>query len=450
MLLRIKKIAREYLCNKPDLKLVSINSAWLIGDKIVRLFLGLFVSVWIARYLGPEQYGKLAYAIAFIAIFQAISTLGLDTIIVREIARDTNTSNQILGTSIILRLVSSLVSFFSAWLIISIISPDDFEIYILVVLIGLGVIFQTSDIIDLWFQSQSQSRRTIIAKFVSYVIATVFKFFLVITSASLWLFSIAIAGEVALSAIALYISYRKHSTTKKWTWNMFLAKKMLSQSWPLLLSGISVVLFMRSSQLMMNELMDAASVGIYSSAQLLSELWYFLPMTLVLSFAPIIARKKRDSEASYISSLEKIFSLMWLISITISITIIFSSELIITILFGDSFNAASSILSIHILTLIPVCIGVTQSLWLINENKTHIALYQALAGVISAIGLNFLLISKYGMIGGAIAIVTSQFIQVFIISALLAPTLFILQIRSLIALKSYPVKIAHLVISSKN
>ncbi len=440
------KAIRGHFHDRPSLKLISVNSGWLIGDKLLRMFVGLFITAWVARYLGPDEYGKLAYLIAFLAMFHAFSRLGLDSIIVRDIAQKPGIANQVLGTAFRLRLGASLLSFAAACLAIRVIYPENVEFQFLVILVGSGVIFQTADIVDLWFQSQSQSRRTVTAKAISYVIAGVVKVVLIVTSAPLWLFAAAFGGETVLSAIALHMSYRKHPVLTRWAWNVALARKMLHQSYPLLLSGMSIIVYMKSSQLIIKALVDSASVGIYSSAQLLSELWYFLPMTIVASVAPVIARKKAESEVAYTSALQNVFGLMWLIAICISIAVSVSSGLIVTTLFGEAYRDSASILSIHIFTLIPVCIGITQSLWLINENKSSLALYQALAGAIFSIGLNFLLISQYGIIGGAVATVVSQFIQAFAVNAFLAPALFELQVKSLFALSS---KI-RLVLSSSN
>jgi len=427
---------RGHLKDRPTLKLVSINSGWLIGDKLLRLFIGLFVSAWVARFLGPDQYGKLAYVIAFLAMFHVFSRLGLDSIIVRDIAKELGIANQVLGTAFRLRLCASAFSFAAACLAIYVIFPKNIEYNLLVITIGFGIVFQTADIVDLWFQSQSQSRRTVIAKVISYVIAAAVKVVLIVTGAPLWLFAAAIGGETALSAVALYISYKKYPVSRRWAWNTVVAREMLHQSYPLLLSGMSIIIYMKSSQLIINALEGSVAVGIYSSAQLLSELWYFLPMTIVASVAPVIARKKSESEMVYTAALQNVFGLMWLISLSISVVIAVSSGLIVKVLFGDAYSGAAVILSIHIFSLIPVCIGVTQSLWLINENKSFLALYQALAGAISSIGLNFLLISKYGIVGGAIATVVSQFIQAFLVNALLAPSLFRIQVKSLIELMS--------------
>ena len=64
------------------------NTSWLFGEKILRMIVGLFVGIWVARYLGPEQFGLFSYAQGFVGLFTAISTLELDGIVVRELIKD--------------------------------------------------------------------------------------------------------------------------------------------------------------------------------------------------------------------------------------------------------------------------------------------------------------------------------------------------------------------------
>ena len=82
-------------------------------DKLFKLLLGLLVSAWVARYLGPAQYGELAYVLAFLAFFQAVAVLGMDGIIVRDMAKDKTKAGEILGTAFVLRITVG----FSCWII---------------------------------------------------------------------------------------------------------------------------------------------------------------------------------------------------------------------------------------------------------------------------------------------------------------------------------------------
>jgi PST family polysaccharide transporter len=135
------------------------NTSWLIADKMVRMGIGFLVGVWLARYLGPEQFGILNYATAFFALFSAVATLGLDEIVVRDIVRATDPNNEILGTSFVLKFVGGLAAFTLAVVAVFFIRPTDALTQTLVMVIAFGSVFQAFDVIDFWFQSEVVSKR---------------------------------------------------------------------------------------------------------------------------------------------------------------------------------------------------------------------------------------------------------------------------------------------------
>ena len=200
------------LKHNPNLKAVGANFGWLVGDKVLRLLVALVVSAWIARYLGPERYGVLAYAFTFVAMFQAISLLGLDNLVVRDLAAGPAQAHRYLGTAFRLRLIGALVAYGLMMTVALVFQHDNKLITVVIALVGLSIFFQISDVIDLWFQSQVQSRRTVLAKAVSYLITAAIKIIMVTSGAGLIAFASASALETALSAIALYFSYQRLRT----------------------------------------------------------------------------------------------------------------------------------------------------------------------------------------------------------------------------------------------
>lgn len=373
----------------------------------------------------------LASAIAFLTILQAFAALGLDNIVVRQIAQSPESAHTVLGTALVLRLLASTLSLLVAALVGFVLYQDDLRTLIVLFLVASGIIFQSADVIDLWFQSQSKSRLTVTAKAVAYVCAAVLKVSLIISSAPLWSFAAAQSIELAISAAALRFSYSQYKVQRKWTWQASTVKELLTQSFPFLLSGLSIVVYMKSSQVIVSQLLDHRALGLYSTAQVLSELWYFLPMTIATSVAPAIARQKLVSEVDYNTTIERIFSFMWVLSIGLSTLICLNSSFVVAMLYGKAYAEAAAVLAVHTFTLIPVSIGVIQSLWLVNENKGRVAIYQALVGAVTSVSLNLYLIPKFGILGGAVAILLSQTIQAFAVNILFAPDLFKLQFRSL-------------------
>lgn len=419
------------LVDRPNLRLFGANSGWLIGDKLIKLVVAVFVSAWVARYLGPAQYGVLAYAITFISMFQAFALLGLDNIVVRDIAGTPANAPSVLGTALRLRLGGALIGYGALALTLIITTNDEPQLVGIVLIIGLCVFFQVTDVIDLWFQANSQSRRTVIAKTSSYLLIAGLKIALILTGSTLFYFALAQAMEAAFTAMALALTYLFFKTEKKWVWDRALAKRMLLQSWPILVSGLSILIYMRISVFFLKDFSGSAAVGIYAAGTSLSEVWYFVPTMLAASAAPIIARKRLEGITGYTITFKKLFALMWYFALLISMLNVLLADILIDLLYGESYEESAAVLAIHSFSLIAVSLGVFQSIWIVNEGRTRLALYQAITGALVAIFLGLVLIPTYGPLGAAYSTVAAQFAQAFLANAIFARPLFKLQVMSL-------------------
>jgi PST family polysaccharide transporter len=425
------------LGNRPNLRAFAVNVSWLAVDKLTRLFVAVFISAWIARYLGPEQYGQLAYALTLVAMFQALSMLGLDNLVVRDIASASERAHLVLGTAVRLRCVGAAGAYITLGATVAVLHGNDPPMAGIILMAGLCILLQVTEVIDLWFQSQLQSRRTVVAKLLSYLTTAVLKVSLVMAGASLTWFAAVGAVEAALTAFSLIVSYRLFRTRMRWVWDPILARQLIKQSWPLLISGLSVFLYMRVSIIVLRERAGSAEVGLYSVGATLSEMWYFIPMIIFSSIAPIIARKRAEGADAYQRTMRQLFSAMWVISFAVAAFNIVGASTIVNLLYGHQYTKSAEVFAIHALTFPPVCIGVVQSVWLINEGRSKIALLQAIAGASIALMLNLLLTPNYGAHGAAIVTVVSQFVQAFLVNAFLAPDLFRLQCRSLLLFKAF-------------
>jgi O-antigen/teichoic acid export membrane protein len=410
---------------------IGANFGWLVADKMMRLIIGLLVSAWVARYLGPENFGVFAYALTFIAIFQAIAQLGLDNLIVRDISADPSQAHLYLGTALRLRIISAILIYIVMILFAVAFHFDDKYTILLIAIAGLSLFFQVSDVVDLWYQSQLKSKRTVLAKAITYCVVASIKILLIINGAELIEFAAVTAFEAALALVAMYFSYNFFRTPDHWIWSNHIAVKLIRQSWPLLLSGLSILLYMRVGVFFLKESSGSTGVGLYTVGASLSEIWYFVPMALASSIAPLVSRKRVEDTEGYQRLILKLFSAMWLFSVTIVLFNVLTAKYWVALIYGEQYRDSSEIFALHTLTFIPVCLGVMQSIWLINEGRSKLTLFQAISGAICALFLNIFLTPEFGPHGAAASTVISQFVQAFLINALLAKDLFRLQFRSL-------------------
>jgi polysaccharide transporter, PST family len=395
------------------------NTGWLMADRILRMGVGLVTGVWVARYLGTEQFGLLSYAGAFVALFSTIATLGLPPLVVRTITDSPEQRSEILGTTFWLQLLGGTATLVLSVGTMFVLRHDDRIMLSLVAMFAASTIFQAFETIDLWFQSCVQSKYTVIAKNTAFLIIAVVKVVLITFKAPLLAFAAAMLAEVMVGMLGLIIlyHYQGHSI-RAWRWSGILAQKLLKESWPLILSGLSIIIYMRVDQIMLGQLVGDQMVGVYSAATRISEVWYFVPGAIASSVSPgIYAAKKAGDESLYYRRIGQSLRVVSLIAIAIVVPMTFLSSTIVTGLFGREYAAAGPILAIHIWAAWFVFTGIGTSTWFIAEGLSHLSFQRTLVGAVINIGLNFVLIPQYGGIGAAIATVISQAFASFLANA---------------------------------
>ncbi|MFM6509440.1 MAG: flippase, partial [Dolichospermum sp.] len=249
---------------------------------------------------------------------------------------------------------------------------------------------------------------TVIAKNTAFVITALVKVALISFHAPLIAFAWAALGEVSLGAIGLIISYRVRGYSPwLWPWSLPLAKTLLTESWPLILSGLAIMVYVKIDQIMLGQMIGDKAVGLYSAATRISEVWYFIPMAMASSVSPAIYAAKEVSESLFYRRIEQFLRLLSWLSIVVAVPMSFLSGTIITVLFGKSYEASASILAIHVWASLFVFMGVGASPWFIAEGLTKLSFQRTLLGAITNVLLNLILIPMYAGVGASIATVIS-------------------------------------------
>lgn len=391
-----------------ELSKILANFSWLLVDKVLRMGVGLFTSISIARYLGVEKFGNLNYSLAFVTLFSTISSLGINAIVIRSIVQEPENKKQLLGTAFYLKLIGGLISLAITVGCISVLRTNDLQTIILVSVIALSGIVQSFDTIDIWFQSQVNSKYSVLASNLAFFIASFFRLYLISAQAPLILFGWAILLELIISGIFLIIAYKIDGYSPfQWSWSLPLARKILAESWPMIFAGLSMIAYMKIDQIMLGEMIGNTSVSIYSVAARISEVWYFIPVAVNASFSSSIFKAKEVSESLYYEKIEKVARLLGLLALATALPVSFFSERIILILFGNEYIAAAPVLSIHIWASPFIFMGSAASSWYIAEKLNFLILRRTLIALFINLVLNLLLIPILAEVGAAIATVFS-------------------------------------------
>jgi O-antigen/teichoic acid export membrane protein len=417
---------------------IAANTGWLVFDRLIRVLLGLTVGAWIARYLGPSRFGELSYVVAFIALFQAVANLGADGIVVRDLARATERAASILGTALWMRLSAGVVCWLVAIVIMAAIHPADHELILMTLIVGGSLVFQASDTVDLWFQSQTRSRRTVAAKLTAYAVSNGAKALLIALHAPLVAFAWAMSLDFVLAAAGMALAYRGFPTPERWRAHRAMMVELLAECWPFLAAGVGTMLYMRIDQIMLKELLSERDLGFYSAAVPLSQVWNVVPVVLTTSLAPFVARRKIEGEEPYRRALASIFRLYAGCGLIVSLLTSVAAPWIILLLYGKTFERSASVLSIHVLSNVFIYLGIAQGLWIVNERRGRISLYKGLAGAVVSVVGNWFVIPRFGIVGCAVVYVFAQFVAAVASNWVLAPDMLVMQIRGLLFLPPSP------------
>jgi PST family polysaccharide transporter len=431
---------RSKIAHRPNLQKILTNTGWLFGDKFLRMGVGLIVGVWVARYLGPEQFGLMNYAIAFVSLFAAVANLGLNGIVVRDLVQDPSGAGITMGTAFTLQALGGLCAFGLALVAIIYVRPNDALAKLTIALLALLMVVKATDVVRYWFESQIQSKYVVWTENGFFLFFAAIKIGLIVAEASLMAFIWAMFAEGLLVAVGLLGVYAlQGGKLSAWRYRFNRAKTLLNDSWPLILSGLAIMVYMRIDQIMLGQMLGDESVGIYSAAVRISEVCYFIPISIAASVFPSIIEAKKTSETNYYQRLQKLYDIMVLLALAVAIPMTFLSNWIVTLLFGTAFQKAGAVLAIHIWAGVFVFLGVASGKWYLVENLQRISLYRTLLGAFTNIILNLILIPNYGAFGAAIATVVSYSVAAYFSDLLSVQTriVFIMKTKSLFLARFY-------------
>lgn len=391
-----------------------LNTSWMFGEQVLRIVAGLFVGIYVARYLGPEQFGIYSYAIAFVALFGVIAKLGLDGIVVRDLVNHPEKRDTYLGTAFWLKLFGALLTLATLTIAVRF-TGNDATTNLYVFIIASGLIFQSFEVVDSYFQSRVLSKYVSIAKLIQLVLSSALKLYFIFIQAGLfWFVLVSLIDQITLALTLAFAYWRQKIGGFLGRFEVGTAKAMLKNSWPLILSGIAIVLYMRIDQIMIKEMLGEREVGLYSAAVRLSEAWYFVPVIITTSLFPAIVNARKTDQELYNKRLQRLYSVMVYFAVGIALPVTFMAEDIVVTLYGTHYQDAGTVLSIHIWAGLFVGLGVVNGQWFLAENLQHLATRNTLIGAAANVALNYILIPVYGVTGAALATFISYGVAAYI------------------------------------
>jgi len=414
------------------------NLSWLLMTRVLRIFLSIFVSIWVARYLGPTEYGLFNYVLALIALISIFSSLGLEQIFVKRLLESKKDENSLLGSAFLLKLIGSFILIALSFLIA--VLKDESGVFILLVsFISLSYIFKAFEVIRFWFEAHIMSRESSQVDLYVMILSSLFKVLLIVFDAGVVWFGISVLFEAVILAIGLIIIYMKQQSILSWKVSSQLMKDLLINAWPLILAGALFTIYTKIDQIMLGDMLDNTTVGIYVAAVTLSQGWLFLPSITGKAFYPQMLNAKNESRQKYLVTTQHLLNIIAFISILVSVLITFLSTYIILLTFGESYSLSAPILALHVWGGVFTAMSAISYRYFITENLQKTSFYRGIVGLVVNIALNFVLIPIYGGVGAAVATVVSLAFSLYLFNAFTQSTreMFLMQTRAIFLVDAF-------------
>ena len=394
------------------------NAGWLIGGRLVNKLLVFFVGVLTARYLGPGNYGLIDYATAYTTFFASLCTLGINSVIIKDFVDHPEEQGCAIGTTLVLRTVSSVLSALIIVGIVAIAEPDEPLTMIVVVLSSIGLIFRVFETLKQWFQSRLQSKYVAIATVAAYIAVSAYKIILLMTGKSVVWFAMATSVDYIVLAVVLLWAYRKNEGPKL-SFSWVKAKQLLASSHSYILSGLMISIYASTDKLMLKQMLDETAVAYYGLASSLSIAWGFVLEAVIDSVYPSVIQAHGKDKALFEKRNRQLYSLVIYVAAAVSLVICLFAKPVVLILYGKAYSPAIMPLRIVVWYTAFSYLGGARNAWIVSENKQRYLKYLYLGAAVVNVALNFVLIPLWGTTGAAIASLVTQIASAIVIPAMI-------------------------------
>ncbi|HOP11772.1 MAG TPA: flippase [Oscillospiraceae bacterium] len=386
---------------------VAKNASWIIGCRIVQMLISFFVGILTARYLGPGNYGLINYAGAYTAFFTSLCTLGINSIIIKDFVDHPDEQGETIGSAIGLRLISSALSALMIIGIVSIVDRGETTTILVTALCSLGLIFQTVDTINYWFQNRLQSKITSLAVLFGYIIVSAYKIILLILKKDVTWFAFSTSIDHICIVVFIYISYKKNGGPKL-TFSFKKGMKLLKSSYHFIISGLMVAIYGYTDKFMLKQMLDESTVGYYSIATALCAVWTFVLSAIIQSMVPGIMESYSKDKNIFERKNVQLYAIVFYVSIFVSLFFTVFASPIISILYGAEY--LPSIMPLRIVTWYTAFsyLGVARNAWIVCENKQRYLKYIYICAAVMNVAMNLIFIPFWGASGAAVASLLTQ------------------------------------------
>ncbi len=389
-------------------KTFKINLSWITFDKLFRGSLNILLSIILARYLGPEEFGILNYLLALLFLFNVFASFGINPVLVNQLIRNKKGDHILIMNAYYFRIIFSLINYIIFLFIIYLFNKNDLY-FTYSLILGLALIFKSSEIIFSFFEAKSLLKYIVISQLIGLLSSFLIIIYAILNNLGNNYLYFALVFDFIIVFLFINIFYFVKERKFFIKIDFVKTKKLLIKSLPILITSLSIYLYMRIDQIMINQIMDEYNLGIYSVSVRFIEIFHFIPKIIMISYLPIILKSKK-----YNLDLTNLNSFLFKVSLIVVLFILITSKILIPYIFGQYYVESIFTTLVLSFSLIFVFLGVANEHWYIDKNyQKYYALYVFLGALVN-IFLNLILIPKFGISGAAYSTLLTYLLIIFL------------------------------------
>jgi len=411
---------------------VAHNTLIQIIGKIISTILGLFALALITRYLGQVGFGEYTTINTFLTFFAVIADLGLTLVTVQMISGSPTNENKILNNLFSLRLVTVLLFIGLAPLIV-IFLPYSRTIKTGVLITAVFFIFPAlNQVLIGLFQKRLSMDRAALSEIASRVVLILGVLTVKKLNAGLTGVLIATVLSGGASFLSHYLFALRFAIIKL-EFDFKYWKKIISKSWPLAVTIVLNLIYLRADTLVLSLVRSQAEVGLYGAAYKIIDVLTTLPFMFAGLILPILTAawlEKKSGQFNIV--LQKSFDFMLITAVPLVIGAQFLAKPVMIFIAGADFAAAGLILKMLIFAVAAIFLGTifSHAVIAIDCQRKMIRFY-AFTGLSALLGY-FLIIPRFSYIGAAsITIYSEVLIATFSAYCVFRTTLFRPRLKTL-------------------
>ncbi|WP_244783351.1 oligosaccharide flippase family protein [Acinetobacter sp. F-1] len=392
-------------------KKIFSNSLWMMLEKFLGIFGLIFVNSYMAKYIGPENFGKLAFTTSIFIFVQTLSWFGAQNILFKRFSENIQSGIRLAISTQLMR--NSIYFIISIFALIYLWFSSDTLTFVFGVGNFIASYFLVNDFFSIHNNSQLISIVNALTNIIGLFLALTLRFVLVLFEADAYtmIFPIIIMAMIPFFLRKTYF-YKKYKKIQNKKYNKKYNNYMFMTGGSLVLSTLSIVLYTQVSNIFLAKYTSFTNLGIYNVALTLGSAWGFINIALITSyFSKIYAENNISIELQY---LKQIHWLVIIITLFVMIGMFLIGSWVVNILYGVEFIYSIKLLPFIVFATMLSALGTISYRYIMKFNGYKYLSVKMLIVSLLSIPISYFFIQKYGVLGAAYCFILVEFFSLTI------------------------------------